>query len=75
MLERFRSQVFRWKEIIEKEMSASPEDLIERCMDRLLNDDPDLRAFEFMDADMQKRERFFMKNSVRGYTEFLQRTP
>lgn len=75
MLERFRSQVFRWKEIIEKEMSVSPEDLIERCMDRLLQDDPDLRAFELMDADMQNRERFFMTNSVRGYTEFLQHTP
>jgi hypothetical protein len=71
MLERFRGQVFRWKEIIEKEMSGSPENLIERCMDRLFRDDPDLSAFELMDADMQNRERFFMTNSVKGYTEFL----
>ena len=74
MLERFRSQVFRWKDIIEKEMSGSQEDLIARCMGRLLQDDPDLKAFELMDADMQKRERFFMRNSVRGYTQFLQQT-
>jgi glyoxylase-like metal-dependent hydrolase (beta-lactamase superfamily II) len=71
MLERFRGQVFRWKEIIEKEMSGSPEDLVERCMDRLLREDPDLGAFALMDSDTQNRERFFMTNSVGGYTEFL----
>ena len=75
MLERFRSQVFRWKEIIEKEMSGSPEDLIARCMDRLLKDDPELRAIDLMDTDMQNREKFFMTNSVRGYAEFLRNTP
>jgi glyoxylase-like metal-dependent hydrolase (beta-lactamase superfamily II) len=75
MLQRFRSQVFRWKEVIEREMSNSPEDLTARCMERLLRDDPDLRAFKHMDADMQNRERFFMRNSVKGYTQFLQNTP
>lgn len=75
MLERFRSQVFRWKEIIEKEMSDSSADLVARCMDRLLRDDPELRAFDLMDADTQNREKFFMTNSVRGYTEFVQHTP
>jgi glyoxylase-like metal-dependent hydrolase (beta-lactamase superfamily II) len=71
MLGRFRTQVLRWKEIIQKEMSAGSDDLIGRCMDRLLEHDPDLKAFVLMDPDMQKRERFFMANSVRGYVEFL----
>jgi len=72
MLKRFRAQVLRWQDIVQKEVSAGPEDLITRCVDRLLEKDPDLRAFEFMDPDTQARERFFMANSVRGYIGFLE---
>jgi len=72
MLKRFRAQVLRWKEIIQKEMSAGSSDLTMRCMDSLLEKDPDLEAFKLMDPDTQKRERFFMANSVRGYMGFLQ---
>jgi glyoxylase-like metal-dependent hydrolase (beta-lactamase superfamily II) len=72
MLRRFRAQVLRWKAIIQEEMSAGSDDLIGRCMDRLLEQDTDLKAFFLMDSDKQKRERFFMANSVRGYVEFLQ---
>jgi glyoxylase-like metal-dependent hydrolase (beta-lactamase superfamily II) len=72
MLERFRTQVLRWKQVIRKEISAGSHDLIDRCVDRLLQEDPDLRAFKCMDPDVQKRENFFLRNSVRGYSEFLQ---
>jgi hypothetical protein len=43
-----------------------------RCVDRLLEKDPDLKAFALMDPDTQDRERFFMGNSVRGYIGFLE---
>ncbi len=33
--------------------------------------DPDLKAFELLDSDTQKRERYFMTNSVKGYIGFL----
>jgi hypothetical protein len=72
MLKRFRAQVLRWKEVVEKERSAGPKDLIMRCVDRLLAKDPDLKAFALMDPDTQDRERFFMGNSVRGYIGFLE---
>jgi glyoxylase-like metal-dependent hydrolase (beta-lactamase superfamily II) len=72
MLKRFRAQVLRWKEVVEKERSAGPKDLIMRCVDRLLEKDPDLKAFALMDSDTQDRERFFMGNSVRGYIGFLE---
>lgn len=72
MLRRFRAQILRWKDLIGKEMSGGFDDLVTRCMDSLLKEDPDLKAFELMDPDIQKRERFFMANSVRGYIEFLQ---
>lgn len=72
MLKRFRAQILRWKEVIQKEISAGSKDLIMRCINTLLKEDPDLKAFELMDPDMQDRERFFMANSVRGYIGFLQ---
>lgn len=72
MLKRFRAQIFRWKELIQKEMSAGSDDLMMRCVNSLLEKDPDLKAFKFMESDTQKRERFFVANSVRGYIEFLQ---
>ena len=72
MLKRFRAQIFRWKELIQKEMSAGSDDLMMRCVNSLLEKDPDLKAFKFMEPDTQNRERFFVANSVRGYIEFLQ---
>ncbi len=72
MLKRFRAQVLRWQDIVQKEVSAGPKDLVMRCVDRLLEKDPDLRAFEFLAPDTQARERFFMANSVRGYIGFLE---
>jgi glyoxylase-like metal-dependent hydrolase (beta-lactamase superfamily II) len=72
MLKRFRAQILRWKEVVQKEIAGGSDHLLTRCVDRLLKEDPDLKAFELMDPDMQDRERFFMANSVRGYVEFLQ---
>jgi len=72
MLERFRAQIFRWKDVVEKEMLGSSDDLVARCVERLLEEDPDLNAFQLMAPDVQKRERLFMSNSVRGYVGFLQ---
>ncbi|MES0363188.1 MAG: MBL fold metallo-hydrolase [Desulfobacteria bacterium] len=72
MLKRFRAQILRWKEVVQKEIAGSSDHLLTRCVDRLLEEDPDLKAFELMDPDTQDRERFFMANSVRGYVEFLQ---
>jgi glyoxylase-like metal-dependent hydrolase (beta-lactamase superfamily II) len=72
MLKRFRVQILRWKEVVQKEIAGGSDHILTRCVDRLLKEDPDLKAFELMDPDMQDRERFFMANSVRGYVEFLQ---
>ena len=74
MLNRFRAQILRWKELIEKEMSPGSDDLMTRCVNNLLEKDPDLKAFKFMGPDTQARERFFLANSVKGYIGFLQNT-
>jgi len=72
-LRRSRDQLNRWEEIIKKEVSSGQRHLLERCMDRLLEKDPELRAFEMMEPNRQATERFFMANSIRGYLGFLQK--
>jgi len=62
-----------WKGII-REITAgrlNDDDLVRRCIDTLLERDPNLRAFESMDPDIQERERFFMGNSVKGFIGFF----
>jgi len=71
-LNRFRDQLLRWKEIISKEIYTDSPQLIIRCVDRLLEKDPELNAFESMDPDTQERERFFIANSIRGYVGYLE---
>lgn len=75
MLNRSRDQLLRWEGIIKEEMSMGEGHLMERCMDALLEKDPELRAFQAMAPDVQKRERFFMGNSIKGYVGFLKNKP
>ena len=72
LLRTFRDQLMRWKRIIREITADKPDDdLVRRCMDTLLERDPNLRAFERMDPDIQERERFFMANSVKGFIGFF----
>lgn len=71
-LERFRDQLTRWAEVIRQEMTQDHGDLVKKCMETLLEKDPNLRAFHAMGPDMQKRERYFITNSINGYIEYLQ---
>ena len=72
MLNRFRQQLIRWRDIlaVETEGPGGP-DQVERCIDALLEKDPELAAFSDMDPVIQSRERYFMRNSVRGYLGYL----
>jgi glyoxylase-like metal-dependent hydrolase (beta-lactamase superfamily II) len=72
MIERFHAQILRWKEMIQEEMSGGSDDLLTRCMDHLLEQDPDLAGFKHMDPETQDREKFFAANSIRGFIDFLQ---
>lgn len=73
MLSRFLEQLLRWKEIISAEMDSEDSDLVQRCVDTLLEKDPLLEGFGLLDGDSQNRERFFMSNSVRGFVGFLKK--
>jgi len=71
LLKRFRHQLLRWNDIIKEEITIGDSNLSERCLESLLEKDPDLKTFELMDSDTQMRERFFLANSVRGYLGYL----
>ncbi|MBU4426636.1 MAG: MBL fold metallo-hydrolase [Proteobacteria bacterium] len=74
LLRTFRDQLMRWNRIIRESTAGrlnGDDDLVRRCIDTLLEQDPDLRAFERMDPDTQKRERFFMANAVKGFIGFF----
>jgi glyoxylase-like metal-dependent hydrolase (beta-lactamase superfamily II) len=70
LLERHREQLFRWRGIIASVSTDS--EAVEQCLGRLLEEDPDLRAFPSMTREAQERERYFMTNSVAGFLGHLE---
>jgi glyoxylase-like metal-dependent hydrolase (beta-lactamase superfamily II) len=71
MLERNRDQIVNWEKIIRRELSSDANDLLERCVECLLSEDPELSAFEHLESNVQKREIFFIQNSIKGYLQYL----
>jgi glyoxylase-like metal-dependent hydrolase (beta-lactamase superfamily II) len=74
MLQRFRLQLLRWKEIILAELGKGEENLVSRCMASLLGNDPELTSFADLTAEFQDRERFFLTNSINGFIGYLKKT-
>lgn len=73
MLRRHRNQLLIWNEIIGEEMkNFQEENFYEICIDRLLHADPLLKEFVQLDAAAQERERFFLTNSIKGFTGYLE---
>ncbi len=71
LLERFKEQLFRWKEIIWKEYQKGEQDLLLRCLEILLERDPELGSFQYMSPECQARERTFIMNAVKGFVGFF----
>lgn len=71
MLGRFRAQLLHWKDIIMAELQREEEDLVPRCMEALLERDPELSRFGDMAPEFQERERFFLTNSINGFIGYL----
>ncbi|MBW1763140.1 MAG: hypothetical protein JRJ23_00165, partial [Deltaproteobacteria bacterium] len=65
------NQLFCWREIIEKEIIKGSDNLEARCVEEILERDPELGGFVAMQPDTQVRERMFIGNSVRGYLDFF----
>ena len=78
LLRIYREQLIRWKEIINALIAGgirSDDELVRSCVKVLLEKDPNLAPFKKMAQDVQKRERFFMGNSVKGFLGFLREKP
>ena len=72
MLKRNRDQILNWEKIIRKELLSDANDIVERCVESLLSDDPELNAFQHMESNVQKRELFFIQNSIKGFLQYLE---
>lgn len=74
LLASHKKQLLLWKEIISKELLKNGEeaDFPENCLAALLKTDPLLANFSRLDKAVQEREKFFMKNSIKGFTGYLQ---
>lgn len=72
LLERARHQLLHWERVISEVSSQGRDEAVEGSMERLLQQDPELRAFPEMSVEDQERERFFIANSIRGYLGYLQ---
>jgi hypothetical protein len=72
MLEIHRRQLFNWKTIIQDEIERSDsETLIEACFERLLKEDSLAKNFRHLPKDKQDREKYFFKNSIKGFIGYL----
>lgn len=71
MLGRFKSQLLRWRDILEMELKSDPGVSTQRCRQRLLSEDPELKNLCLIPREMRSRELFFLENSVKGFVEYL----
>jgi glyoxylase-like metal-dependent hydrolase (beta-lactamase superfamily II) len=72
LLKMFRDQLMRWNDLIYEQFCLGQEGLVQRCLETLIERDPDLAAFRLLGKDDQERERYFMTNSVRGFVAYFQ---
>ncbi|MEW6080072.1 MAG: MBL fold metallo-hydrolase [Thermodesulfobacteriota bacterium] len=71
-LKKHREQLFFWKELIAGEIGKAEGDtLIENCVDRVTQADPLLKGLAFATEPARQRELYFIRNSIRGYIDYL----
>ena len=73
MLKLHRNQLLLWEKLIEDEMNhCGPKDPVNACMQRLMKEDPLMAAFNQLAPDVQERETYFLRNSIRGFIGYLE---
>lgn len=74
MLGTHREQLLRWQRLIQPWFDKDPQDhrqTTEDCLAHLLSEDPLLAGFSRLSETARDRERFFLRNSVRGYWGYM----
>lgn len=71
-LHRHCDQLMLWRRVIASEMPYQAHDeFLDRCLTHLLREDSLLAGYRHMDPLIQKRERVFLLNSIKGFAEYL----
>lgn len=70
-LQRAREQLLLWEEIIRTAVSRSGVSPIRKSMEALIEKDPYLGAYRFMEPAEQEREKTFVINCIEGYLGYL----
>jgi glyoxylase-like metal-dependent hydrolase (beta-lactamase superfamily II) len=72
LLESHRRQLLLWEALIKDEIQkGSEKDRAAACLERLLKEDPLMASFDQLAPAIQKRERYFLNNSINGYLGYL----
>lgn len=66
-----QAQLELWMKVCRDRISENPHVKEDVILDQLLADDPSLKAFENLSPEVQQRERYFCKNSLRGILAYL----
>jgi glyoxylase-like metal-dependent hydrolase (beta-lactamase superfamily II) len=74
LLQIHRHQLVRWAQIIREVPAADDEQShLSACLTRLMSEDPFLAHLRFLPSDEQDREKYFLKNSIRGFLGDLEK--
>jgi len=68
-------QLLLWTETVRKELADGEESLERRVIERLINEDKLFSPYRTFERDIQRREQYFIKNSINGIKDYLQRSP
>ncbi len=72
LLKRHRKQLIFWEEWLSRMARRySAEEALDVCAEGLLQEDPCLAAFRAFPEPAQRRERYFLKNSINGFLGWL----
>jgi glyoxylase-like metal-dependent hydrolase (beta-lactamase superfamily II) len=73
LLNRHRRQLLFWEKwLAQKVERYAAAETLEACADGLLAQDPCLAAFNAFPPPAQRRERYFLKNSINGFLGWIQ---
>lgn len=74
MLRSHRDQLQRWHDTVKNWFESAPagdDNTLSACLDHLLGSDPLLSGFSSLPPEARDRERFFLRNSLKGYWGYL----
>ena len=72
ILEQHKDQLLTWADIIKEQIkSCDPDNLTESCINVLVDHDPLMTGWHNFKDSILQRERYFMKNSVQWFIEYL----